>query len=85
LGYTRHIVRAIRQDALSIRRIMDVGCGTGVVLAEVGRKLGVEVVGADIKRHPAIAAPVPILKADARRDPLPFADVAFFDAPGPSP
>jgi SAM-dependent methyltransferase len=77
LGDTRHIVRAIRQDALPIRRIMDVGCGTGVVLAEVGRKLGVEVVGADIKSHPAIAAPIPIVKADARHEPLPFADIAF--------
>jgi len=77
LGDTRHIVRAIRQDALPIRRIMDVGCGTGVVLAEVGRKLGVEVVGADIKSHPAIAAPVSIVKADARHEPLPIADIAF--------
>jgi SAM-dependent methyltransferase len=77
LGDTRHIVRAIRQDVLPIRRIMDVGCGTGVVLAEVGRKLGVEVIGADIKSHPAIAAPIPIVKADARYEPLPFADIAF--------
>jgi SAM-dependent methyltransferase len=77
LGDTRHIVRAIRRDALPIHRIMDVGCGTGVVLAEVGRKLGVEVVGTDIKSHPAIAAPIPIVKADARHQPLPFADVAY--------
>ena len=33
--------------------------------------------GAELNPHPAIAAPVSICKADARSDPLPFADVAF--------
>jgi hypothetical protein len=46
-------------------------------LEEVGRRLGVDVVGADINPHPGIAAPVPIFQADALSDPLPFADVAF--------
>ena len=77
LGDTRSIVRAIRQDALPVHRILDVGCATGLVLDEVGRRLGVEVVGADIRPHPSIAAPVAILQADALRDALPFADVAF--------
>jgi SAM-dependent methyltransferase len=77
LGDTRFIVRAIRKDPLPVHRILDVGCATGLILEEVGRRLGVEVVGADINPHPAIAAPVPILQADARREPLPFADVAF--------
>jgi SAM-dependent methyltransferase len=77
LGDTRLIVRAIRRDPLPVRRVLDVGCATGLVLQEVQRKLGVEVIGADLRPHPSIAAPVSILQADALRDPLPFADVAF--------
>ncbi len=77
LGDTNLIVRAISQDPLPVHRILDVGCATGLVLEEVGRRLGVEVVGVDINPHPRIAAPVPILRADAMCDPLPFADVAF--------
>ena len=77
LGDTNVIVRAISQDPLPVRRILDVGCATGLVLHEVQRRLGVEVIGVDINPHPCIAAPVPILQADALRDPLPLADVAF--------
>ena len=77
LGDTRLIVRAIRHDPLPVRRVLDVGCATGLVLHEVQRKLGVEVIGAELRPHPSIAAPVHILQADASRDPLPFADVAF--------
>jgi SAM-dependent methyltransferase len=77
LGDTNSIVRAISQDPLPVRRVLDVGCATGLVLHEVQRRLGVDVVGVDINPHPCIAAPVPILRADARRDPLPVADIAF--------
>jgi SAM-dependent methyltransferase len=77
LGDTNAIVRAISQDPLPVRRILDVGCATGLVLHEVQRRLGVDVIGVDINPHPCIAAPVPILQADARCDPLPVADVAF--------
>jgi SAM-dependent methyltransferase len=77
LGDTRSIIRAIRRDPLPVRRVLDVGCATGLVLEHVGRALDLEVIGADINPHPSIAAPVPIVQADARRDPLPFADVAF--------
>jgi 2-polyprenyl-3-methyl-5-hydroxy-6-metoxy-1,4-benzoquinol methylase len=65
LGDTRFIVNAIRRDPLPVHRILDVGCATGLVLEEIGRKLGVEVVGADINPHPYIAPPVPIVKVDA--------------------
>ena len=77
LGDTSFMVRAIGRDPLPVRRVLDVGCATGLVLAEVERKLGVSVVGAEINPHPSISAPVPILQADALRDRLPAADVAF--------
>jgi SAM-dependent methyltransferase len=77
LGDVRYMIRAIRRDPLPVRRILDVGCATGLVLQRVGQGLGVEVVGADIRPRPAVAAPVPIVRADARLDPLPQADVAY--------
>lgn len=77
LGDTRSIIRAIRRDPLPVNRILDVGCGTGLVLDEVGRTLGVDIIGADIRLHPSISAPVPIVQADALQDPLPPADIAF--------
>jgi SAM-dependent methyltransferase len=77
LGDTRFIVNAIRRDPLPVHRILDVGCATGLVLEEIGHRLGVDVVGAEINPHLSIAAPVPIVKANAVHDPLPSADVAF--------
>lgn len=77
LGDVRFVVSAIRNDPLPVRRILDVGCATGLVLQRVGQRLGVEVVGVDIHPHPAVAARVPIVRADARFEPLPDADVAF--------
>jgi 2-polyprenyl-3-methyl-5-hydroxy-6-metoxy-1,4-benzoquinol methylase len=77
LGDERVILDAIRRDPLPVRRILDVGCATGLVTARVARKLGVEAVGSDIRPRPRIPAPVLIVEADACRDPLPYADVAF--------
>jgi SAM-dependent methyltransferase len=77
LGEVRFMVGAIRRDPLPVRRVLDVGCATGLVLQQVSRKLGAEAVGVDIHPRPAIAAPVPIMRADARFDRLPKADVAF--------
>src|SRR5437763_14024705 len=77
LGDTRFIVNAIRRDPLPVHRVLDVGCATGLVLKELERRLKVEVIGAEINPHPSIAAPVPILKANAVHDPLPTVDVAF--------
>src|SRR5690348_13363295 len=42
LGDTRAIVRAIRDDPLPVRRVLDVGCGRGGVLKDVQRRLGLE-------------------------------------------
>ena len=77
LGDTRFIVRAIRRDPLPVRRVLDVGCGPGLVAERLSRQLGVEVVGADIRTPPSVCTAVPIVRADARCDRLPQADVAF--------
>lgn len=77
LGDTAAVAAAIQSDPLPVRRVLDVGCGRGGVLRDLQRRLGVEVVGVDL-RVPAIAdAEVPILRADATRDRLPEADLAF--------
>jgi SAM-dependent methyltransferase len=77
LGDTRAIVKAIDSDPAPVRRILDVGCGTGVVLKHVGDALHVDAVGADIRPRPRVSASVPIVMADACRDPLPDADIAY--------
>jgi SAM-dependent methyltransferase len=75
LGNTRHVARAIRRDPLPVRRVLDIGCGYGRVSAEIQDRLGVEVIGVDPR--PPKEAPVTIVRADAVRDPLPPADVAY--------
>ena len=77
LGNTRAIVAALRRDPLPVRRVLDIGCASGGVLLAVRRKLAVEVLGIDLKPAPAPEIPVPILCADATRDLLPAADVAY--------
>ena len=75
LGDTRCLVRALRRDPLPVRRALDIGCGRGGVLEEVTRALGVEGIGVDIS--PPETGSSRILEADAVRDLLPEADVAF--------
>jgi SAM-dependent methyltransferase len=77
LGDTRCVIRAIRCDPMPVHRILDVGCGTGSVLESVGRELGVQAVGVDLKPRHSIHIDIPIFQADAIRDSLPSADVAF--------
>ena len=76
LGDTQFVIRAIREDPTPVRRILDVGCGTGLVLEDVRRKLGVEAFGVDVNPRRSITA-IPTFQADAIRDSLPSADVAF--------
>jgi SAM-dependent methyltransferase len=77
LGDTAALIRALRRDPMPVRRILDVGCARGGVLAEIQRRLRVDAIGVDLcpPANPAVA--FPILKADAVRDTLPTADVAF--------
>ncbi len=77
LGDVRFLTRTIRRDPQQVRRILDVGCGTGLVLERISRELGVEAVGGDIRPRRAVEAAVPIVQVDARFDPLPPADVAY--------
>ena len=49
LGDTHFVIRAIREDPMPVRRILDVGCGIGSVMENIRDKLGVEAVGVDVK------------------------------------
>ena len=62
---------------MPVRSVMDVGCAAGGVLSEIGRKLGVRTVGVDVVPRGPRDERVPIVRADAVRDPLPKADLAF--------
>jgi SAM-dependent methyltransferase len=75
LGHTWLLLRELRRHPGPLRRVMDVGCGRGGLLKIVRRKLGVEVVGVDLRVPPGSS--VPIVGADAVRDPLPECDVAL--------
>jgi SAM-dependent methyltransferase len=75
LGDTRYLIQALRRDPLPVRSVLDIGCGRGGILAEVTRALGIEGIGIDIS-PPAVNSSK-IIKANAARDPLPLADVAF--------
>jgi SAM-dependent methyltransferase len=75
LGNTSAILRRLRNTRQPVRSVLDIGCGQGALLHEIRRKLGVEVVGFDLRPAPQ-SAPVPILLGNAVVDPLPPADVA---------
>ncbi len=76
LGDDLAILRALRRDAQPVRRVIDIGCGRGALLAKIRRALGVEAIGVDV-RAPGRPCPVPIVQADAVSDRLPECDVAL--------
>lgn len=71
LGNTRILSRAVMEDPFPVRRVMDIGCGRGGMLAELRRRHGVETIGVDLKPSPGV------LQLDATRDRLPHADLAI--------
>ena len=75
LGNSRAVIERIRRDPLPVRTVLDVGCGHGALLRDIRRRLGVSVVGVDLRppRHDGI---IPILRRDAICEELPQADVA---------
>ncbi len=77
LGDTAAIISALRRDPRPVHRVLDVGCGRGGVLADIQLALGVEAVGIDLMQASTPGAPFPIVQADAVRDALPEADVAY--------
>jgi SAM-dependent methyltransferase len=74
LGSFPTIERFLKKGNQPVRRVLDIGCGGGALLAYLRDRMGVEVIGVDQK--PGHTANVPIIAADAIRDPLPEADVA---------
>jgi 2-polyprenyl-3-methyl-5-hydroxy-6-metoxy-1,4-benzoquinol methylase len=75
LGNTRAIFRRLAADRGCLCRVLDIGCGQGALLGEIRRKMGVDVIGFDLR--PAPSAPVPVVTGNAAVDPLPCADVAI--------
>lgn len=73
LGTFPTIERFIRVDPQPVRRIVDIGCGGGALLRYLRDRLGVEVIGVDLK--PVANAGVPVVAANAITDELPKADV----------
>jgi SAM-dependent methyltransferase len=76
LGNHRAIIQALRRDRQPVSKVLDVGCGHGGLLVKIQRRLGVDVVGADLLPPAEGLRDFPIVAADAVRDTLPEADVA---------
>jgi SAM-dependent methyltransferase len=74
LGSYPTIERFLKQDGRPVRKVLDIGCGGGALLAYLRRRMGVEVIGVDPK--PGLSGDVPIIAADAITERLPEADVA---------
>jgi cyclopropane fatty-acyl-phospholipid synthase-like methyltransferase len=49
LGNHAAILRALRCDGKATRRVLDIGCGHGGLLKKLRRRMGVEVLGVDLR------------------------------------
>jgi 2-polyprenyl-3-methyl-5-hydroxy-6-metoxy-1,4-benzoquinol methylase len=76
LGNTSAIFRLLEQDPGPLKRVLDIGCGQGALLEEIRRKLGLDVIGFDLRPSPARLS-IPIVTGNAAIDPLPSSDVAL--------
>jgi SAM-dependent methyltransferase len=76
LRNTAAILGRLRKIPGPIRKVLDLGCGQGALLEEIREKLGVEVIGFDLRPAPS-GSSIPILTGNAAFDPLPPADVAL--------
>jgi SAM-dependent methyltransferase len=82
VGNTGAVFHRLRKESKRIEaggrrpRVLDIGCGQGALLVEIHEKLGLEVVGVDLKPAPP-DAPVQIYCGDAVADPLPEAEIAI--------
>ncbi len=72
LGNTRAILRRVR----GAHSVLDLGCGQGALLREIRSKLGIDVIGFDLRPAPSDLQ-IPIMPGDAVTDSLPRADVAI--------
>jgi SAM-dependent methyltransferase len=77
LGDTRLLLAELRRDPQPVRRVLDIGCGAGGVMGQVRRRLGVDVVGVDLCPPRCVPEGLKVIQADAVRDALPEADVAY--------
>ena len=75
LGNSNVVLRLLRQGSRPVSRVLDIGCGQGGLLLEIRERLGVEVMGFDLRPAPR-GASVPIVTGNAVTDSLPPADVA---------
>jgi SAM-dependent methyltransferase len=75
LGSFPTMERFLRANPRPVRRVLDIGCGGGALLAYLRDRMGVEVIGVD--PSPGHTADVPMVQLDAVRNPLPEADVAI--------
>src|ERR1035441_38634 len=68
LGNHAAILRALKRDGQAARRVLDIGCGHGGLLKKVRRRMGVEVMGVDLRPPEGGAREFPILKLDPLRE-----------------
>ncbi len=74
LGNTRALIERLRRQP--VRSVLDIGCGGGALLEEIRKQLGVSVTGVELRVPETKPDGIPIIAANAARDPLPEADVA---------
>src|SRR6185503_21332472 len=77
LGNIRALVFELGRNRHPLHRVLDIGCGRGELLLEIQREMEVEAIGVDLRVTGTSHSGVPIIQADAVRDPLPACDVAL--------